>query len=84
MIALPQVFLKDIKKSFEGAHWDAKTIEIHLPHYEIPQLSPHYYAHCMSFESSSFSIDIMEEKGISNIFYMIVEDEFKSNFKDQY
>ena len=21
-----------------------KTIEIHLPHYEIPQSSPHYYA----------------------------------------
>ena len=36
------VVLHDVKKSFEGAHLDVKTIEIHLPHYEIPQLSPHY------------------------------------------
>ena len=28
-----------MKKSFEGAYWHAKTIKIHLPHYEIPQPS---------------------------------------------
>ena len=39
--ALPQVFLQDIKKSFEGAHWDAKnllkftclTMKFHICHY---------------------------------------------------
>ena len=39
LTALNQVVLQDIKKSFEGAHLDAKTIGIHLPHYESPQLS---------------------------------------------
>ena len=24
-----------------------KTIEIHLPHYEIPQLTPHYFTWCI-------------------------------------
>ena len=34
-MALNQTVLQGIKKSFEGAHLDAKTIEVHLPHYEI-------------------------------------------------
>ena len=33
----PQVVLQDIKTSFKGANWDAKTIEIHLPYYGIPK-----------------------------------------------
>ena len=31
MTSLPQVFLQDIKRSFEGAQSDAKTIEIQQP-----------------------------------------------------
>ena len=32
----PQVVFQGIRKSFEGAHWDSKTIKIHRPHYDIP------------------------------------------------
>ena len=40
---MPQVFLRDVKKSFEGGSLGCKKNEIHLSHYEIHQLSPHYY-----------------------------------------
>ena len=42
-MAPPQVVLQGIKKSFEEAHWDAKTIEIHQTSSKIPQQSPGYY-----------------------------------------
>ena len=73
MIALPQVFLQDIKKSFEGAHWDAKNYcpEIHLPHYEIPQPLPHYSLHlCFSLLydiRNIFQVGEVSRSGLSNI-----------------
>ena len=39
---LNQKVLQAIKKSFEDVHSDATSIEFHLPHYEILQLSSHY------------------------------------------
>ena len=42
LTSLPQVVLQDIKKNpFRGLIGMQKTIEVHLPHYEIPQPSPH-------------------------------------------
>ena len=43
LTSLPQIVLHVIKKSFEGTIWMEKTIEIHLPRYEIAQPSPHYW-----------------------------------------
>jgi len=37
----PQVVLQDIKNPLRGLIGMEKIIEIHLPHNEIPQLSPH-------------------------------------------
>ena len=37
LTSLPQVVLQDIKKSFEGIHFDANiNFKLQLPHYEIP------------------------------------------------
>ena len=41
LTAFNQTDLQDIKKSFEDVHLDVKSIEFHLPHYEIPQQSSH-------------------------------------------
>ena len=41
LTALNQIFLQDIIKSFEELYLDSKSIEFHLPHYEVPQLSSH-------------------------------------------
>ena len=42
----PQVVAQDIKKDhLRGLIGMQKTIEIHLPHYEIPQLLPHLCIH---------------------------------------
>ena len=38
----PQIVLQDIKKNpLKGLIGMQNTIEIYLPHYDIPQLSPH-------------------------------------------
>ena len=42
LIALNQVNLQDIKKSFRKLTWMKKSIEVHLPHHEIPQLPSQY------------------------------------------
>ena len=39
LTTLTRVVSQGIKKSFEEVNWDTKSIEIHLPHYEIPQPS---------------------------------------------
>ena len=39
---LPQIFLQDIKNPLRGLIGTQKPIEFHLPHYKIPQSSPHY------------------------------------------
>ena len=41
-MAPPQVVLQDVKNPLRGLIRMQKSIEIHLPYYEIPQLSPHY------------------------------------------
>ena len=42
-MALNQTVLQDIKKSFKDVHLDVKIYWIPPAHYEIPQLSSHYW-----------------------------------------
>jgi hypothetical protein len=47
-MTLLKTVLQDIKKYFECVHWDEKSIEFHLKHYEIP------HATCVHATAQSF------------------------------